>query len=88
MWSLKHLAENPRVQHELRRELMSVVPRARGDVFTFDDMQSGLLPYLDAVVEEGLRIARVRLRAFCAIWSLPLLIEIHLSYSGRRAVIL
>jgi len=61
-WGVKLLSDNPRVQDKLRTALRSALPSAvsekRAPTYVeLVSLHAGLLPYLDAVVEEVLRHA-------------------------------
>jgi cytochrome P450 len=58
MWSIKLLADNPRVQKKLRAVLLNTFGEAGGGMNTPDQTTATRIPYLDAVVEEVIRCAQ------------------------------
>ncbi|KAI1132294.1 cytochrome P450 [Nemania abortiva] len=58
VWVVKYLSENPKVQETLREELQSVCIEAvrEGRLPTAAEIINNKLPYLDAVIEETLRL--------------------------------
>lgn len=59
VWILKYLSENPAVQLELRSELQKAFPAAveeNNRLPTAAEVTSTKLPYLDAVLEETMRL--------------------------------
>lgn len=58
-WYPKFMANLPHVQHKLRAHLLERIPELQDREMTYDDVASGRLPYLEAVVYEVLRMARV-----------------------------
>jgi cytochrome P450 len=61
MWLTKYLTDLPPVQSKLRLVLYETLSVARRDnrLFTFEEIRHAKLPYLDAVIEEMLRINAV-----------------------------
>ncbi|KAJ8123122.1 hypothetical protein ONZ43_g849 [Nemania bipapillata] len=61
MWLTKYLTDNPCVQDKLRSVLYATLSLAREEkrLFTFSEIRQAKLPYLDAVIEEMLRINAV-----------------------------
>lgn len=61
MWLAKYLSDSPQIQDRLRSELHEALPAARHDnrLFTFDEIRQAKIPYLDAIIEEMLRINAV-----------------------------
>lgn len=57
-WLLKYLTDLPHVQANLRRTLYETLAAARreGRLFTAEEIHDARLPYLDAVIEEMLRL--------------------------------
>ncbi|KAL9109924.1 MAG: hypothetical protein Q9227_005447 [Pyrenula ochraceoflavens] len=58
VWIMKFLTENPSVQEKLRTALHASQPTALEEkrTPTFDELNSAKLPYLDAIIEETLRL--------------------------------
>jgi cytochrome P450 len=58
VWILKFLSENPEIQGKLRDELQSELPAARQGIRmpTAEEIINSDLPYLDAIIEETLRL--------------------------------
>nr|URT29634.1 AmpD [Beauveria felina] len=61
MWLTKYLTDLPEVQDNLRSVLYQTLSAAREEnrLFTFEEIRQAKLPYLDAVIEEMLRINAV-----------------------------
>lgn len=61
MWLTKYLTDSPTIQTNLRSILHDSFPDAKVQdrLFTFDEIRQAKLPYLDAVIEEMLRINAV-----------------------------
>ena len=61
MWLTKYLTDLPQVQDNLRSVLYQTLSTAREEnrLFTFEEIRHAKLPYLDAVIEEMLRINAV-----------------------------
>ena len=61
MWLAKYLTSLPEIQTKLRLVLHSTLSTAKSEnrLFTFDEIRHARLPYLDAVIEEMLRINAV-----------------------------
>ncbi|VBB84782.1 Putative cytochrome P450 E-class, group IV [Podospora comata] len=61
MWLTKYLTDNPTIQSKLRSVLHSTlsVAHQEGRLFTFEEIRHAKLPYLDAIIEEMLRINAV-----------------------------
>ncbi|KAK5994066.1 Cytochrome P450 monooxygenase TRI13 [Cladobotryum mycophilum] len=61
MWLSKYLSDLPRIQTTLRSVLYETLSVARQEnrLFTFEEIRHAKLPYLDAVIEEMLRINAV-----------------------------
>ncbi|OTA87486.1 hypothetical protein M434DRAFT_35323 [Hypoxylon sp. CO27-5] len=61
MWLAKYLTDLPRVQTKLRSVLRQTLSTATREnrIFTFEEIRHAKLPYLDAVIEEMLRINAV-----------------------------
>ncbi|KAL8746436.1 MAG: hypothetical protein Q9190_001533 [Brigantiaea leucoxantha] len=61
MWLAKYLTELPHIQNKLRSVLYETLSNAKeeGRLFTLEEVRRAKLPYLDAVVEEMLRINAV-----------------------------
>jgi len=61
MWLTKYLTDLPHIQDKLRSVLYGTLTAARAEnrIFTFHEIRHARLPYLDAVIEEMLRINAV-----------------------------
>ncbi|XP_044721526.1 cytochrome p450 domain-containing protein [Hirsutella rhossiliensis] len=61
MWLTKYLTDIPQVQNKLRSVLHQTLSTAKAEkrLFTFEEIRHAKLPYLDAVIEEMLRINAV-----------------------------
>ncbi|KAK3291713.1 cytochrome P450 [Chaetomium fimeti] len=61
MWLTKYLTDLPHIQTKLRAVLYDTLSAARSEnrLFTFQEIRYAKLPYLDAVIEEMLRINAV-----------------------------
>ncbi|KAJ4338840.1 hypothetical protein N0V85_009893, partial [Neurospora sp. IMI 360204] len=61
MWLTKYLTDHPLVQSNLRSVLYESLSAAKNEsrLFTFDEIRHAKLPYLDAIIEEMLRINAV-----------------------------
>ncbi|KAI2620856.1 cytochrome P450 [Xylaria nigripes] len=61
MWLAKYLSDLPRVQTKLRSALYEILTAARQEnrLFTFDEIRQAKIPYLDAVIEEMVRVNAV-----------------------------
>ncbi|KAK1595304.1 cytochrome P450 [Colletotrichum navitas] len=61
MWLTKYLTTSPEIQDKLRSVLYETLSAARREnrLFTFQEIRHAKLPYLDAVIEEALRINAV-----------------------------
>ncbi|KXX82889.1 putative cytochrome P450 12c1, mitochondrial [Madurella mycetomatis] len=61
MWLAKYLTDLPHIQDKLRSVLYETLSTARQEnrLFTFEEIRHARLPYLDAVIEEMLRINAV-----------------------------
>lgn len=61
MWLTKYLTDLPQIQNKLRSVLYETLSAAREEnrLFTFEEIRHAKLPYLDAVIEEMLRINAV-----------------------------
>ncbi|KAI8312741.1 Cytochrome P450 monooxygenase TRI13 [Colletotrichum sp. SAR11_240] len=61
MWLTKYLTTSPEIQNKLRSVLYETLSVARREnrLFTFQEIRHAKLPYLDAVIEETLRINAV-----------------------------
>lgn len=61
MWLAKYLSDSPQIQDRLRSELHEALAAARHDsrLFTFEEIRQAKIPYLDAIIEEMLRINAV-----------------------------
>ncbi|KAK4641205.1 LOW QUALITY PROTEIN: hypothetical protein QC761_610300 [Podospora bellae-mahoneyi] len=61
MWLTKYLTDDPTIQSKLRSVLHSTLSAAhqKGRLFTFEEIRHAKLPYLDAIIEEMLRINAV-----------------------------
>ena len=61
MWLAKYLTDLPQVQNKLRSVLYETLKIAKGEdrLFTLEEIRHAKLPYLDAVIEEMLRINAV-----------------------------
>ena len=57
-WGLKYLTDHPHVQKKLRAELLHAfdIPEGCAPILSYEQIQSGRAPYLDAVVAEILRL--------------------------------
>jgi cytochrome P450 len=76
VWILKYLTENPDVQAKLWNELQNAFPAAveeRNRLPTTAEFMSAKLPYLDAVIEETLRLRAALLIARDAVRDTELL---------------
>lgn len=58
-WYLKFVTNHPHVQHKLRQHLLKRMPELQDRDMTYDDLTGDKLPYLEAVVHEVLRMARI-----------------------------
>ena len=58
-WYLKFMTNNPDVQRKLRSHLLELIPELQDRDMTYEDVDAGKVPYLEAVVQECLRVARV-----------------------------
>lgn len=58
-WGLKHLSQNPRVQHQARAGLRAVYAEAheQGRQPTVAEITKTPVPYLEAIIEEVLRVS-------------------------------
>jgi len=61
MWLAKYITDVPHIQTRLRSVLSLAFPAAKeeGRCFTFQEIRQARLPYLDAIIEEMLRINAV-----------------------------
>ncbi|EGO58518.1 hypothetical protein NEUTE1DRAFT_39987 [Neurospora tetrasperma FGSC 2508] len=61
MWLTKYLTDHPVVQSNLRSVLYTTLSAAKNEnrLFTFEEIRHAKLPYLDAIMEEMLRINAV-----------------------------
>ncbi|GAB1311025.1 Cytochrome p450 monooxygenase [Madurella fahalii] len=61
MWLTKYLTDLPHIQDKLRSVLYETLSAAKQEnrLFTFEEIRHAKLPYLDAVIEEMLRINAV-----------------------------
>ena len=61
MWLAKYLTDWPQIQSKLRLVLYETLSTAKEEnrLFTFEEIRRAKLPYLDAVIEEMLRINAV-----------------------------
>ena len=61
MWLTKYLTDLPQIQTKLRSVLYETLSNAKEEnrLFTFEEIRRAKLPYLDAVIEEMLRINAV-----------------------------
>lgn len=61
MWLIKYLSDSPEVQNKLRYVLYETLSAAKQEnrIFTSEEIRQAKLPYLDAVIEEMLRINAV-----------------------------
>lgn len=61
MWLIKYLTDVPGIQERLRSVLYETLPEAKEQqrLFTFQEIRQARVPYLDALVEEMLRINAV-----------------------------
>lgn len=61
MWLAKYLSDSPQIQDRLRSALHEALAAARHEnrLFTFDEIRQAKIPYLDAIIEEMLRINAV-----------------------------
>jgi hypothetical protein len=51
------LTNHPDVQHKLRASVLSAVPEIADRLPTFEEMNAERIPYLEAVVQEMLRVS-------------------------------
>jgi cytochrome P450 len=58
-WYLKYMTNHPNVQRKLRAHLMDKVPELQDRDMVYEDVDPVKVPYLEAVVQETLRAARV-----------------------------
>jgi cytochrome P450 len=58
-WYPKFMTNHPEVQHKLRAHLLERIPELQDREMTYDDVAGDNLPYLEAVVHDCLRMARV-----------------------------
>jgi cytochrome P450 len=49
---------SPDVQHKLRNHILEVMPEVQDRPPTLEDLTPGKMPYLEAVVQETLRLSR------------------------------
>ncbi|XXG99913.1 hypothetical protein Hte_006254 [Hypoxylon texense] len=58
MWLAKYMSDLPQIQTKLRSVLYETLeaPKQENRLFTFDELRQAKLPYLDAIIEEMLRI--------------------------------
>ncbi|KAI2615593.1 cytochrome P450 [Hypoxylon sp. NC1633] len=61
MWLAKYMSDSPQIQTRLRSALFETLAAAKQEnrLFTFDELRQAKLPYLDAIIEEMLRINAV-----------------------------
>lgn len=61
MWLTKYLTDSPQIQDNLRSVLHDTLSTATKEsrLFTFEEIRHAKLPYLDAIIEEMLRINAV-----------------------------
>lgn len=61
MWLTKYLTDLPQIQTKLRSVLYETLSAAKEEnrLFTFEEIRHAKLPYLDAIIEEMLRINAV-----------------------------
>lgn len=61
MWLTKYLSDSPQIQDSLRSALHKAMATARQEnrLFTFEEIRQAKVPYLDAIIEEMLRINAV-----------------------------
>lgn len=57
-WYLKYMTNHPEVQRKLRDHLIDRIPELQDRELTFDDVAATKVPYLEAVVQECLRLSR------------------------------
>ena len=53
------MTNNPDIQRKLRAHLIEKIPELQDRDMTYDDVDVDRVPYLEAVVQECLRLARV-----------------------------
>ena len=58
-WYAKYMTNHPDVQRKLRSHLLERIPEVHDRDLTIADIDPGVVPYLEAVVQESLRLARV-----------------------------
>ena len=58
MWYLKYMTNHPDVQHKLRAHLLERIPEVIERDITYDDVDPAKVPYMEAVVQECLRLSR------------------------------
>jgi cytochrome P450 len=61
MWLTKYLTDSPQIETKLRSVLYETLSAAKEEnrLFTFEEIRHAKLPYLDAVIEEMLRLNAV-----------------------------
>ncbi|CED82798.1 Cytochrome P450 CYP4/CYP19/CYP26 subfamilies [Phaffia rhodozyma] len=57
-WAIRFLTQNPHIQRKLHKDIKDALPELEEREAQYEDINSGKAPYLDAIVQEVLRVAK------------------------------